>query len=467
MRRSAAQVEIAHLACALAMSPIGAILLDQAEIEAEDLADFAYDWLSKNAPATNAQNPPMSRELSELLSRAQQLARRKGNAGASSADVIESLFSDALDLTSARFVLSAQNVSMQARTPQHRPRYQAQFPSDADASHRARMPAHPGHGPLTQPPQPLADQQRQHERRPSRLLTATYSWSLPLPAIGSAEVAAAVAPVAAGPFPQTVDHQGAGRAGVVDDQSCERDSSRRSLPSRSPPRNRKEFFRRRAWPALLSARDNHGLGWTLNVRETSSQRARSTREGSQLKHSMMSVPRATAMHAARAHEPDERWDEDDTRAAPGERAKRFYLSLDDDVVRAPSIGTKTAAKLNGLGIFTVRDLLSADAHGLAKRAQTKFFSVQRVTDWQVQARLVCTIPWLRGTHAQLLAGAGFDSAEAITRAETAILCSAILRFAATREGQCVLRAGPPPDLERIAQWVKFAEQAEPQRAAAA
>ena len=84
---------------------------------------------------------------------------------------------------------------------------------------------------------------------------------------------------------------------------------------------------------------------------------------------------------------------------------------------------------------------------------------------QHQARLVCMIPWLRGTHAQLLVGAGFDTIGKLMRADASVVCAAILRFAATREGQSILRSGPPPEIDRIACWIENTALAEPARAA--
>lgn len=150
----------------------------------------------------------------------------------------------------------------------------------------------------------------------------------------------------------------------------------------------------------------------------------------------------------------------------GTREKQFYLALDDDVERAPSIGAKTAARLNAAGIRTVRDLLDADPQDLAGRVRARFITAQRLTDWQAQARLVCSVPWLRGTHAQLLVGAGYGTAEAIAAAEPSAVCAAILTFAATRDGQSVLRSGPPPEMDRVLRWVENAAFAEPERAAA-
>jgi len=79
---------------------------------------------------------------------------------------------------------------------------------------------------------------------------------------------------------------------------------------------------------------------------------------------------------------------------------------------------------------------------------------------------VCTIPWLRGTHAQLLAGAGFDTIDKIVAAEAGSVCAAILKFAATRDGMSVLRSSPPPGEDWVIKRLEHARAAEPGRAAA-
>ena len=159
-------------------------------------------------------------------------------------------------------------------------------------------------------------------------------------------------------------------------------------------------------------------------------------------------------------------DEDDLEpvGAFGERPKRFYLALDDEVERAPSIGPRTAERLTAAGLVTVRDLLACDPRDIASRVASRYGSVDRGTAWKSQARLVCTIPWLRGTHAQLLVGAGFDSLDSLVDADEASVCAGILRFAGTREGQSVLRSGPPPSSERVAKWMEHVGMAEPERA---
>jgi predicted flap endonuclease-1-like 5' DNA nuclease len=147
-------------------------------------------------------------------------------------------------------------------------------------------------------------------------------------------------------------------------------------------------------------------------------------------------------------------------APPARGEPRFYLSLDQDVVDGPSIGPKTAEKLYPHGIRTVRDLLRADPSVIAVLADARNITAEALADWQDQARLMCTVPGLRGTHAQLLVGAGYRSADAIAAAEPDKLCADVLNFAASTPGQRVLRNGDPPDIEKIKAWLEAARSAQ-------
>ena len=144
--------------------------------------------------------------------------------------------------------------------------------------------------------------------------------------------------------------------------------------------------------------------------------------------------------------------------------KRYYLSMDDEIVRAPSIGPATAARLQPHGVTHVKHLLACDPERLSARIGARHLTTSRIAGWKNQARLVCSIPWLRGTHAQLLVGAGYASIERILSADRLVVCAAILQFATTRDGQSILRNGQPPDMERIMRWIENSQQAEPQRA---
>ncbi|MBU2533223.1 MAG: DUF4332 domain-containing protein [Alphaproteobacteria bacterium] len=141
-----------------------------------------------------------------------------------------------------------------------------------------------------------------------------------------------------------------------------------------------------------------------------------------------------------------------------ERAPRLYLTPSDDLEAAPSIGPKTAARFSAIGITTVAEFLDADPDESAAALDTRHIKAATIADWQHQAKLVCSLPGLRGGHAQLLVGAGLTSIDAIAAADPGEAMAAILRFAQTSEGQSVLRDGQPPDLEKIHAWVVGAQQ---------
>ncbi len=138
---------------------------------------------------------------------------------------------------------------------------------------------------------------------------------------------------------------------------------------------------------------------------------------------------------------------------------RVYLQPADDVEKAPSIGPKMAERLYALKIKTVADLLATDADQLSLDLDAKNVWDETVRDWQDQARMVCQVPGLRGTHAQLLVGAGFRTRDALTAAAADKLCADVLTFAVSAAGQRILRDGNPPDVEKIRSWLDNARAA--------
>ncbi|CAN1722399.1 DUF4332 domain-containing protein [Hyphomicrobium sp. 1Nfss2.1] len=157
--------------------------------------------------------------------------------------------------------------------------------------------------------------------------------------------------------------------------------------------------------------------------------------------------RTTAATPAAAKTPEAA----ETRSAP-----RVFLKASDDVEAAPSIGTRSAQKLAEAGIFTVADLLAADPEASATTLRPLGISAATLRLWQQQARLVMDIPGLRGTHSQLLTGAGYLDATSVAAAEAGVVCAAVLRYAATSEGQRLLRQDGPPATDKIASWVASA-----------
>jgi hypothetical protein len=145
-----------------------------------------------------------------------------------------------------------------------------------------------------------------------------------------------------------------------------------------------------------------------------------------------------------------------TAASSAERVVHAFLKASDDVEAAPSIGARSAQRLAEAAIFTVADLLEADPDATAASLRAHGIDAQTIELWQSQARLVMDVPGLRGTHAQLLTGAGYHDAEDVAAADAGALCAAVLRYAATSEGQRILRQGEAPDADKIKGWVASA-----------
>ncbi|OYW56922.1 MAG: hypothetical protein B7Y80_02255 [Hyphomicrobium sp. 32-62-53] len=140
-------------------------------------------------------------------------------------------------------------------------------------------------------------------------------------------------------------------------------------------------------------------------------------------------------------------------------APRCYLLENDDLERAPSIGPKLAERLALGGIVSVKNFLDADPNAVVSLLGGGRFDAAMVERWKAEARLVLRVPGLRGTHAQLLAGAGYDTAEKLAEAEPVALSAAVLSFATTPAGVRILRNGDTPDIEAITRWVQSAQQA--------
>jgi len=139
--------------------------------------------------------------------------------------------------------------------------------------------------------------------------------------------------------------------------------------------------------------------------------------------------------------------------------RKKYLFASDDLEAAPSIGPKMTERFTAIGIHTVGDFLGHDPHDLADLLDDAHFDAESLADWQDQAQLVIDVPGLRGTHAQLLVGAGYRTAQAVADADPIALSVGVLKFVSTSEGKRVLREGRPPDIEKIKSWVDVARHA--------
>lgn len=156
----------------------------------------------------------------------------------------------------------------------------------------------------------------------------------------------------------------------------------------------------------------------------------------------------------------ERHDEGGDGSLPSKRPNsgpNYFLMTSDDVVDAPSIGPKTAARLQVLGINTVTDLLETDAEAVAAGLNVGYVTGQTVRDWQDQARLQCEIPRLRGHDAQFLVGCGYRKVEQVVAGNPETMLVDLQAFLMTSEGERLLRVGNEPDLNEVKGWIENAK----------
>ena len=139
-----------------------------------------------------------------------------------------------------------------------------------------------------------------------------------------------------------------------------------------------------------------------------------------------------------------------------QKEARARLTREQLVVDAPSIGPKTANRLNVIGVKTVGDLLALTPEEAAQRIKASHINAGVIKDWQAQALLACSVPDLNGSNAQILVGAGVYSVEDLASIDIDSLMDAIELFATSNEGERLLRDGASPARERVEAWIKAA-----------
>lgn len=143
----------------------------------------------------------------------------------------------------------------------------------------------------------------------------------------------------------------------------------------------------------------------------------------------------------------------------------FYLESDAGVVDAPSIGPRSAERLEKVGIVTVRDFLAAEPDALARRLKNKRMSSKLIGQWQQQTELVCRVPRLRGHDAQILVAVGVTDAEQLAAMDPQDLWALVEPFSKSAAGQRIIRNSTAPDFEEVFNWIEWAGQARALKAA--
>lgn len=143
----------------------------------------------------------------------------------------------------------------------------------------------------------------------------------------------------------------------------------------------------------------------------------------------------------------------------------FYLNRTMPVEEAPSIGSKTARRLEKIGIFTISDFLECNPETVSRELKVRHIKPQTIRQWKAQTQLVCCIPGLRGHDAQILVACGFLKPEIIASTSAQELFKKVKAFVKTNEGRRIVRNGKKPDFKEVSNWISWSQNARTLRAA--
>ncbi|QDV24032.1 DUF4332 domain-containing protein [Aureliella helgolandensis] len=136
------------------------------------------------------------------------------------------------------------------------------------------------------------------------------------------------------------------------------------------------------------------------------------------------------------------------------------LNAASPIVDAPSIGPKTAARFERVGIATVGQFLQASHVELEQQLNTRWITQSLLAEWRDQALLVCDVPALCGYRAQLLVAADCRSVAMLRQSKAAELAQRIDLVCNSIDGQRILRGSPPPTRNDIANWILSAQDSQ-------
>jgi hypothetical protein len=138
-----------------------------------------------------------------------------------------------------------------------------------------------------------------------------------------------------------------------------------------------------------------------------------------------------------------------------------HITLDSPVVDAPSIGPKTASRLEKVDIWTIGDLLNADPAETASALNVRYIKADTLIDWQDQTRLMVEAPGLRVLDSQILVGAGIRNADDLAKASATKVLNAATSFLDTPKGARVLWGGENNvDKTEVEHWIGLAKSAQ-------
>ncbi|MEZ6010258.1 MAG: DUF4332 domain-containing protein [Hyphomonas sp.] len=143
----------------------------------------------------------------------------------------------------------------------------------------------------------------------------------------------------------------------------------------------------------------------------------------------------------------------------GGHSRGATLTREDPVVDAPSIGPKTAARLEDVGIYTIGDLLDCDIEETAFMLDVHYIDSETLRDWQDQTRLMMDVPGLRVHDVQIMVGAGIRTSKELAEAPARTLFLLATEFLNSPEGERVRRGDDIFMEEEVEEWIERAKDA--------
>ena len=135
------------------------------------------------------------------------------------------------------------------------------------------------------------------------------------------------------------------------------------------------------------------------------------------------------------------------------------LTRESPVVDAPSIGPKTAARLEEVDIYSIGDLLDCDIEETAFLLDVHYIDSETIRDWQDQTRLMMEVPGLRVHDVQIMVGAGIRTKKELAEAPARTLFLLATEFLGTPEGERVRRGDDLFMEEEVEEWIERARDA--------
>jgi hypothetical protein len=152
-------------------------------------------------------------------------------------------------------------------------------------------------------------------------------------------------------------------------------------------------------------------------------------------------------------------EEDDSAVGDVPHVRSSGLTRDNPVVDAPSIGPKTAARLEDVGIFTIGDLLNCDIEETAFMLDVHYIDSETLRDWQDQTKLMMDVPGLRVHDVQIMVGAGIRTSKELAEAPARTLFLLATEFLNSPEGERVRRGDDLFMEEEVEEWIERARDA--------